>query len=90
MRLLGWIDSFVAEGIRPDLKLIEAGALRVGKIARPQRHVDNSERLRPHRLIARFDKGKLVSLRPSIPMRASGAFGKEVEQFRIERHQQRS
>ena len=60
------------------------------KIADQLLLVDNSERLRPHRLIARFEKGKLVSLRTSIPPWASGVFGKEFEQFRIERHQQSS
>ena len=138
IRLLESGESFVTEGIRPDLKLIEEAKkhgyytrvifvcvkspninvtrvkLRVSegghsvplgavvarypralnslpeaaKIADQLLLVDNSERLRPHRLIARFEKGKLVSLRTSIPPWASGVFGKEFEQFRIERHLQ--
>lgn len=48
--------------------------------------VDNTERLRPHRLIARFDKGKLASLRAAVPLWAAQVFGKEFEQFRSKLH----
>lgn len=48
--------------------------------------VDNSERLRPHRLIARFDKRKVAALRASVPIWAARVFGKEFEQFRLKPH----
>ena len=136
MRLLESGESFVTEGIRPDLKLIEEAKkrgyytrvifvcvkspalnvtrvkLRVSEgghsvplgavVARYPRAleslpeaaqiadqlllVDNTERLRPHRLIARFDKGKVASLSASVPLWATRVFGKEFDQFRLKPH----
>jgi predicted ABC-type ATPase len=47
--------------------------------------VDNSVRFRPHRLIARFNFGKLVTLRNKVPDWANSVFAKEFEQFRADR-----
>ena len=49
--------------------------------------VDNSVRFRPPRLIARFDRGKVASLRASVPLWALRVFKEEFERFRSERRQ---
>ena len=43
---------------------------------------DNSVRLRPHRLIARFDHGRVASLRRDVPLWANKVFAQEFEAFR--------
>ncbi len=43
---------------------------------------DNSDPARPHRLIARFSHGRLVTLRNVIPSWANSVFAKEFAQFR--------
>ena len=47
---------------------------------------DNSNYLRPHRLIARFTQGKLATLRNIVPFWANSVFSKEFSQFRASRH----
>jgi predicted ABC-type ATPase len=46
---------------------------------------DNSNPFRPHRLIARFNQGKLVTLRNIIPSWANSVFAKEFAEFRAAR-----
>jgi len=47
---------------------------------------DNSSTVRPHRLIARFQQGKLATLRNIIPSWANSVFANEFSQFRAARH----
>jgi predicted ABC-type ATPase len=47
---------------------------------------DNSSAVRTHRLIARFQQGKLVKLRDIIPAWAESVFGAEFSHFRAARH----
>jgi predicted ABC-type ATPase len=47
--------------------------------------IDNTDPFHPHRLIARFSQGKLVTLRREVPEWANRAFTKEFAQFRAAR-----
>lgn len=51
--------------------------------------VDNSRRERPHRLIARFNQGRLVSLRRTVPGWAQRTFQNEFDEYRARRSARR-
>ena len=48
---------------------------------------DNTNHLRPHRLIARFSYGTLVTLRNNVPPWAESVFASEFDEFRAARRQ---